>query len=222
MIRNIIQKLIIITIIGIILFFLSSIYFSYKLYRTIFRLSYDQVSSSLNTTISQCNKIGDCKLSSGDILIRRYITSKTRPFDEFVHPYFTHSAFYLADDQIIEAIGTEKNPQDEIKISKFSENDWLNSDIESFVIVRPKYNSDKLKNIKMNLTAIANDPNYKFGLPQFGYKQTTCADLIFEQLLKEEVISVSTLPKIITPDYIFWLAVTSPNSFEIIGYNFSK
>ncbi len=222
MARNSNSKLVATIIVIVLLFLVMGIYFAHKFYNSIFRLSPDQVSSSLNTKISECKKISDCKLLSGDILMRRYVTSKTWAFNEFVHPYFTHSAFYLNDDQIVEAIGREKNYQDEIQISKFSKSDWLDSGIESFVIVRPKYSGEKLSNIKINLTAIANDPNYRFGLPQFGHKQITCADLILEQLFNEKIIVTSTAPQIITPDYLFWLAVTNPHNFEIIGYSFHR
>ncbi len=223
MIRSFILKLLAITAAGIVFFFLIfGIYFIHKFYNSIFRLSFHQVSSSLTTKISQCEKISDCKLLPGDILIRRYITPKTWVFNKFAHPYFTHSAFYLSDDQIIEAIGTEKDHKDEIQILKLSKSDWLDSDIESFVIVRPKYTDEKLDQIKRNLTAIANDPNYRFGLPQFGDKQATCADLILEQLLNEKITTTFNTPKIVTPDYLFWLAENNPNNFEIIGYIIHK
>lgn len=195
------------------------IYSVHKLYNSIFRLSANQVLVSLSEKTSPCQKISDCKLLPGDILIRRYVTSKTWSFNQFARPYFTHSAFYLGDNQIVEAIGTEKNHQNEIQISKLSESDWWDGGIESFVIVRPKYTSEKLNQIKINLTDIANDPNYKFGLPQTGVKQTTCADLILEQLIYEKVVTVSSTPKIITPDYLFWLTINNPNDFEIIGFN---
>jgi len=155
-------------------------------------------------------------------LIRRYITSRTWLVDKLAHPYFTHSAFYLGSDQLVEAVGTEKYSKDDIQIDILSKSDWLNFDVNNFVVIRPKNYSQKLDKIKSNLINIAEDPEYIFGLPEQGYKRTTCADLIFEQLFHENVIRVSNVPNIITPDYLFWLAINNPADFEIVGYNISQ
>ena len=203
-----------------IIFGLSS---AHKFYVNIFRLSPDQFSSSLYNKKSKSKKISDCTLLPGDILIRRYITERTWLVDKLAHPYFTHSAFYLGDDQIVEAVGTEKTPEDEIQIAILSKSDWLYVDVENFVIIRPqKYTATKLNIIKNNLINIAKDPDYKFGLPESGYKRATCADLIFRQLLSESVINVSNAPEIITPDYLFSLAIKNPFNFNIVGYSISK
>jgi len=205
---------------GIVLIFIVfGVNLIYKFYNDIFRLSYNQVQKSLSTKISPCKKIIDCKLVSGDILIRRYITERTWLVDKLAHPYFTHSAFYLGDDQIVEAIGTEKNPKDEIQIATLSKSDWLYSDVKNFVIIRPKYTTEKLETIKRNLKNIAEDPDYKFGLPQQENKRATCADLIFKQLYDANIVNVSSVPRIITPDYLFWLSIQNQRDFEIIGYN---
>src|SRR3989344_2671520 len=184
-----------------IMFGLSS---AHKFYVSIFRLSPDQISSSLSHNTSQCKKISDCTLLPGDILVRRYITQKTWIMDKLANPYFTHSAFYLGDDQIVEAVGTEKNPEDEIQIALFSKSDWFN--VKNFVVIRPQYTGTELDIIKDNLKKIAENPDYKFGLPEFGYKRATCADLISNQLLSEHVINISNPPEIITPDYLFFMA----------------
>lgn len=221
--KKFILKLLSIVIIGSILF--SLIYGlnkSHEFYNSIFRLSSDQISDSLNNTVSQCKKIIDCKLLPGDILIRRYITERTWLVDKLAHPYFTHSAFYLGDDQLVEAVGTEKNPRDDIQIGIFSKSDWLNFDIDNFIIIRPKNYSLKLDVIKSNLKNIAEDPDYTFGLAKQGYKRATCADLIFQQLLNEKIIHVSNPPKIITLDYLFSLAKNNPDDFAIIGFNIQK
>ncbi len=218
--KKLVLKVLLIIGTGIILIsILFGAYSVHRFYNSIFRLSSEQVSDLLSKNISECQKISDCKLVSGDILIRRYITSQTWSLNEFVHPYFTHSAFYLGNDQIVEAVGTEKNHKNEVQISTLSQSDWMDNGIESFVIIRPKYNTKKLDQIKINLIAIANDPSYRFGLPKSGLKQTTCADLILDQLLNEKIIATSNLPKIITPDYLFWLAMNNPDNFEIIGYS---
>ena len=155
-------------------------------------------------------------------MIRRYITSKTRFFDEFADPYFTHSAFYLGDGQIVEAIGTEKDRSEEIRILPLAESGWMDSGVESFVVIRPKYPDQKLDLVKANLVVIANDPDYGFGLPAFGSKQATCADLILGQLAREKVIDGSNFPEIITPDYLFRMAANNPDFFGIIGYGFLR
>lgn len=210
-------------IVGIIsVFLVFGIYLSYKLYNNIFRLSSDQISSFLIDAKPQCKKLGDCKLLSGDILIRRYITSRTWLFDKVTNPYFTHSAFYLGDDQLVEAVGFEKNPEDDIQIAELSKSDWLNFDVDNFIVIRPRNYSRKLDNIKNNLKNIAEDPDYIFGLPKEGRKKASCADFIFKQLSDENIIRVSNAPKIITPDYLFWLAKNNPDDFEIIGYNIRK
>ncbi|MCK5027264.1 MAG: hypothetical protein KAS07_02500 [Candidatus Pacebacteria bacterium] len=150
------------------------------------------------------------------------MTPRTELFDKLANPFFTHSAFYFGDSKIVEAIGTEKNPQDDIQITTLSKSDWLNSDIDNFIIIRPKNYSQKLAIIKNNLENIAEDPDYTFGLPKQGHKKTTCADIIFQQLLTEKVVQISNPPKIITPDYLFWLTNDNPNKFKIIGYNFQE
>jgi len=216
-------RLLSISIIGTILVTLVfGVNFAHKFYSNIYRLSAPQISDSLSIVMSGCKKISECKLLPGDILIRRYITQRTWLVDKLAHPYFTHSAFYLDDDQIVEAVGTEKNPKDEIQIAVLSKSDWLNLDVENFVIIRPKYTTTKLEIIKKNLKMIAEDHDYKFGLPKSGYKRATCADLIFRQLLGEGVINISTAPEIITPDYLFSLATKNPTEFEIVGFNIHK
>ncbi len=218
-----VKKLMILIISGItlvILFF--GVYSITKIYNDIFRLSSTQVLDFLSDTKSQCKKIVDCKLLHGDILIRRYITNRTWIVDKFAHPYFTHSAFYLGDDKIVEAVGTEKNPEDEIQIATLSKSDWMNSDVNNFVIIRPKNYYSKLDVIKSNLKNIAEDKDYGFGLPKQGYKRATCADLIFQELFEEKVINISNVSKIITPDYLFWVTKNDPINFEIIGYSIQK
>lgn len=197
----------------------GSIFLAYKIYTGIFRMSPTQVLVSLSSSIPQCKKIADCKLLPGDILIRRYITSRTWLFDTFTHPYFTHSAFYLGNDNLIEAVGTEKNRENEIQIESLSKSDWLNSDINDFVVIRPKNYMGKLNVIENDLKNIAEDPNYRFGLPKQGYKQTTCADLIFKQLLDKKIVRAFYVPKIITPDYLLWVTAKDAGNFEIVGYN---
>lgn len=223
MFGNSIKRKLILIIIGIIFTLLVfGIYSINKTYNNIFRLSSSQVSYSLSDIKSKCKEIVNCKLLPGDILIRRYITKRTWIIDKLANPYFTHSAFYLDGNQLVEAVGTEKNPRDDIQITTLSKSDWLNSDINNFVIIRPKNYSLKLEVIKSNLKNIAEDPDYTFGLPKQGHKNATCADLIFKQLFNEKIINTSNVPEIITPDYLFGVIKNDPNNFEIIGYNIQE
>lgn len=190
-----------------------------KINENLFKLSADEVKSKLVGKISFCTKLIECKLIPGDILLRRHITSKTWTLDTFAHLYFTHSAFYLGDDQIVEAVGTENNPQDEISISTLSKSDWFDSDLEKWVIIRPQNISSKIDSIKATLIAIANDPDYSFGVPEKDNKKTDCADLIFRPLVENNIIDGTGAPKIITPDYLFWLATEEDKGMAIVGFD---
>ncbi len=190
----------------------------YRISNQIFRLSPSQVNQILPTSTSSCQKISSCKLNPGDILIRRYITSRTWLMNKLAHPYFTHSAMYLGDDQIVEAVGTEQKPENDIQIAKLSTSDWLNEDMNDWVIIRPRNITPKISIVMSNLKTIAADPEYLFGFSQNGRKRAACADLIFNQLSENGVIKTLNVPGIITPDYLFSLA--SKNSdFEIVGYD---
>lgn len=217
-------RFLIILMIGISLFLIIlGIYnLSFNFYKRIFRLSFNEVKNSLISNVPMCTKIVECKLLSGDILIRRYITQRTFLFNKLANPYFTHSAFYLGDDQIVQAVGKEKNRDDDIKIEKLSKSDWFNFDMNNFVIVRPKNYNNKLDIIKNNLINIAQDKDYIFGIPKKENKKMACADIIFRQLFDENIINTQNIPEIITPDYLFFMASNSRNDFEIIGYNIQK
>lgn len=189
-----------------------------RFYDGVFRLSEDQVRAALQDIPTTCNQIMKCSLIPGDILIRRYITSRTKTMDMFGHVYFTHAAFYIGSDQIVEAIGTEKDPQDEVQITSLSKSDWANTDVTDFVIIRPKKYQGKLDSIIGDFKDIAADPEYRFGFPGDGPKRTTCADIIFKQLVDKGVVNMPDAPNIITPDYLFWMAKNDTEKFEIVGY----
>ena len=195
----------------------------FRFYNSVFRLSFDQVTTSLENTPTQCKKFTDCKLLPGDIILRRYITPTTIFFDEILDPYFTHSVFYLSDDEIFEAVGNYPAPEDQILISKLSKSDWLNADMDNFVIVRPKNYSGKLDYIVSELKTIANDPEYIFGPLKEGQKKVSCSDVILKYLSDEKIIlNLPNIPKIITPDYLFWVTEKDRSNFEIVGYNINQ
>lgn len=202
--------------------FAVGVFAAIKFHSSIFRLSSSQVARIVPAAELECARIDDCGLLPGDILVRRYITPKTRFFDEFVHPYFTHAVFYLGDGQIVEAAGTEKDHSQEVRISGLVDGGWLDSDLEGFAIIRPKYTAENLAFIKAELVNIADDPDYRFGPPFLDAKQTTCADLILERMVEEKIVAAEDMSNVATPDYLFWLAAENPGEFEISGYGFSE
>lgn len=187
-------------------------------YKSIFRLSHEEVTELFENNISGCSRISECALLPGDILVRRYITPRTWFMDKIANPYFTHAAWYLGDGKIIEAVGTERPPIKDIQINMLSETDWTDEGIESWVILRPAGIEQEFPVIKANLEAIAVDSEYRFGLPKKGEKITNCADIIYEQL---NILPNSTgfqTTRIVSPDYLFSLAFNNPDKFEIVGY----
>lgn len=218
-----IKKVVLALVVASIFFTMTvQMFYIHKLYSNMFRLSSYQVSTSLHRVTTKCKKIRDCNLSPGDILIRRYVTERTRVFDKLAHPYFTHAAFYLGNDKIVEAVGTERKPENEIQIATLSKSDWFDTELTSFVIVRPKYSTGTLEDISKSLVNVANDSDYKFGLPEVGEKRTTCADLIFKQLVDKNIITISNSPEVTTPDYLFSLAMNNPSTFHVEGYSIGK
>ena len=219
MFKNITFNLLVISSCLVLIIFLLFLFiFGFNFYNKVFRLSAEQVSNSLITGNPQCNSINGCELLPGDILIRRYITKRTKFPEKFLNPYFTHSAFYLGDNYLVEAIGKEKDNLDEIRIISLTESDWLDPNIESLVVIRPKNYQNKLNILRDNFIDISEDPNYIFGLPKEGQKRATCADLIFNQLLENNIIdNFSNTTKIITPDYLFWIMTKNKDIFEIVG-----
>jgi len=188
-------------------------------YGSVFRVSRSQVMQELSSKKSLCETLNTCSILPGDILIRKYMTQRIQYIDKPLNIFFTHAAFYLGDGKLFEVFGPEKNSNDDIQILELSKSDWLNSDITNFMIIRPKKYSETLETIKKTLTYIANDSNYRFGLPFLGPQRVTCADVIFDQLNKNGVVHVQDIPRIVTPDYLFWLAIHSPNDFEIVGFH---
>jgi hypothetical protein len=191
-------------------------------------LSYSQVQVELSgkKVISpNCDKISSCALESGDILLRRHLTDRTKLFDIVFNPYYTHTAFYLGDGYIVEAQGSEKNKRDDVIKEKLSDSDWYNSNIYEWVILRPAYTGNQLSEINQELVVIANDDTYTFGLPHAKNgsteQRTYCSLLIYSELVKHAIIRAGPDEsfKIITPDYLF-NAVLKERDSSIIGYSF--
>ncbi len=221
--RKKIINLIIFIVLFCVLYFAISIYRGYRFYNSVFRLSYEEITFSLEKTTPTCKKFKDCKLEPGDILIRRYITTTTNLFNKYFNPYFTHSAFYLGNDELFEAMGATELPKDEIQITNLSESYWLNEDMENFVVIRPKNYNGRLENIILNLRNIADDPQYRFGPLEEGGKNASCSDAILKYLADEKILTdLSRKPEIITPDYLFWVTERSDLDFEVIGYNINQ
>ncbi|MFZ2523609.1 MAG: hypothetical protein WAW92_04460 [Minisyncoccia bacterium] len=219
------KKIVIVVVIIVIsldIFFLFSAYQGQKIYKSFFRISYEDVISNLNETEIKCRKISECKLKPGDILLRRYLTPQTVDFDRLFDPYFTHSAFYLGDDLIFEASGYIPNKDDQVELSTLSESDWFNDDLHDFVIIRPKNYKDSLLEISNELKRIANDQTYLFGPYNEKDKTVSCSDIILKLLLDKGIIDNPTpFTKIITPDYLFWSIMGDRSNFDFVGYKLS-
>lgn len=198
------------------------------------------VSYVLSDKEELCKDIKTCDLRDGDILIRRYVTDKTRLLDKTLHPYYTHMAFYIGDGYIVEANGTEENKEDDIIKEKINTSDWYDSEIPSFIILRPTYSKDTLAKIDAELTVIANDSQYIFGIPDTNdsrnaninnvintnsnknKKQTYCSYIIYDELITHRIIidrGTKTNKRFISPDYLFSILMSS-TSTEMTGYRF--
>lgn len=196
---------------------------AYIFYSSVFVLSYDQVEKYMDTKPNQCKKLVDCKLLPGDIIIRRYVTKVSELFDETLNPYFTHSAVYLGNGELFEAVGNYTTPENQIVISKLSESAWYNQDMKNFVVIRPKNYYGKLDYTISGLTNIANDPEYVFGPLNETKKTASCSDIILKYLVDDKIVRNSYInPPIITPDYLFWKIENDSKNFEIIGYSIDK
>lgn len=189
-------------------------------------LSYDQAHEMIsNKKVDSlgCKNISNCNLQNGDILMRRYITDRTKFFDMVFNPYYTHTAFYIGNGYIVEAIGSEKNKSDDIIKERLSESDWHTSELNEWIVIRPKYTENQLNTMHNNLVGIADDDNYTFGLPDKDttkkQKHTYCSYLIYNELVQNKVLKLDTndTSKIITPDYLFNLLLTDKNT-SILGY----
>lgn len=120
-------------------------------------------------------------------------------------------------------MGTEPDPRSEVVIHDFSQSDWKKEPLERWVVLRPrevepKHLLDALENIKK----IADDPDYTFGIDWLGTggkKVTSCAELIFREYKKENIVSDTNTPALIGPDYLFWYGIKHPDRFMIAGHN---
>jgi hypothetical protein len=191
---------------------------AYLFYKSIFRLSENEVLSLLKDNVSRCQKFSECKLIEGDIIIRRYVTPTTKTLDFLFNPYFTHSAVYLGNNEIFEAVGNTVPVIDQISVNKLSETDWFNDDMKNFVVIRPRDYFSKFEEIKEKLVSIADDPEYIFMPLDETKKTASCSDIIFKNLSDQKIIDGGEMPQFLLPDYLFWTIVSHEN-FEIYGYN---
>jgi hypothetical protein len=130
------------------------------------QLNLSNKSNSLNTQNQPnlCTSIKDCEFMPGDMLIRRYITEDTERFEKVMRPFLTHSTFYIGNGEVVEAVGSKPDIKDEVVKEPLHSTDWMNSDIEKWVIVRPLFIKPHIQEITKSLKDIADDPDYGFGL----------------------------------------------------------
>ncbi len=166
--------------------------------------------------LHRCNKLEQCNLEQGDILIRRYITKRIWLLTKITHPHFTHSAIYIGNNKLIEAGGQERDRADDIRIVEINKSDWLQNDIDEIVIFRPIASSRSTVNAIDSLTAIANDPDYYFGLHKFDAKRSTCAELIYDQLRSQGLVHDANYNDLVTPDFLFYTLMNNKDKFELI------
>lgn len=189
-----------------------------SLFRNASPLNSAQVVATLQNISQNCTSLENCDLQPGDMLLRRYITSQTALYNVLIHPYFTHSAMYIGNDRIVEAVGIErKQGTNEVQISKLSKSDWMHSGIQSFVVIRPKYPPGALSEIRDSIAHIAEDDNVRFGFSPVHNKSTTCSALIYSELRLGHVIDATSTPPLITPDQLYWLAYSNPDTFTTVA-----
>jgi hypothetical protein len=164
----------------------------------------------------RCNKLEQCNLEQGDILIRRYITKRVWLLTKITHAHFTHSAIYIGNNKIIEAGGKERDRADDIRTVDINKSDWLQNDIDEIVIFRPISSSRQTINTIDSLTNIANDPDYYFGLHKFDAKRSTCAELIYDQLKSQGLVHNADYYDRVTPDFLFYTLMNNKDKFELI------
>ena len=202
----------------VIVLFVSGVFVSNVFW--IFVMSKDQVFAYLSPVQSECLSLATCDLQPGDILIRRYITERTKPFEWFTHSYFTHSAVSVGEGMIVEATGPEEDPRLDIDTHPLLWSDWLNEDIETWVVVRPLGDAGRVHQAIASLRAIADDPEYRFGIHwqrDDTSKVASCSDLVFRQYRTAGLITDTRPPINVGPDSLFRYLVTHPDDFRIIA-----
>lgn len=169
--------------------------------------------SPLSFTIKKkiiCDTILQCNLVPGDILVRRYMTSRTQIPASIFKAHYTHASYYVGDGEIVEAFGYDRsNPSQEIRSTLLMNSDWMDVDIEEIVVIRPSYKKDSYRVISEELKSIANDPQYRFGIPSTPIeKKTSCAELIVDALQMADMINLPEDDLIVTPDYLVQSTLT--------------
>ena len=193
-------------------------------YISIYRLTENEVKQHVKIDKAQtinCTSIIDCDLKPGDILIRRYVTRELFRINFLMRPYFTHSAIYVGDGKIVEAIGSQKNPRDDVTINVLKESDWLDIGVERVVIFRPNIKSGDVRHVVENSKFIAESLEIRFGLNKSDKNQTQCSLLIYNQFFIHDFFSVKTKkPKLITPDFLFSQVISEvrAGNFLLVGH----
>ncbi len=184
----------------------------------IFTISKSEVLHIVSDFESECDYFNECHLIPGDILLRKLSTSRTRFLESFADIYFTHTAMYIGDGKIIEAIGRERIASEEIQTIILTDSDWATETLATWAIIRPNYTPALQTAVITTLKKIATNDAYRFGFYSPENKRFSCADLLLHQLHENGVISEIDFSQIITPDYLFWLATEKPSSLQLISY----
>lgn len=183
----------------------------------------NNLSKSNGFICNNVSKIDKCELHSGDILLLRYINQNTLWLRILGNPYFVHAAMVTDDNRIIESPGFG-NLQADIREIQIENSDWLDDRVESWVIIRPKidvlrkqYLVDMARQIQLS--------NVKFGLTSDNKsnKIINCSQFIWQIYYKNGLMQdTTTANQIISPDYLLLEAINNSDSFEIVGFKFSR
>ena len=172
----------------------------------------------LTTNSKTCANILDCNLLPGDILIKRQLTERTTVVANIFDMYFTHTALYIGENQIIEARGTDKNKQSEIVQNHLSFTDWVDPEIETLFVLRPtNASAEEITAAIKHAGLIAGSEEYIFG---YGFnmsssKRQYCSGLIWNIYQQAGYLTQFHKP-VIFPDDLFSMA-TKGEYFYIVA-----
>lgn len=208
---------IVITICLAIFLWPSDALFILKNTNNIFVIDKDHYFRFIKSYPKRCRSINTCQLQKGDILIRRYVTKRLWLIDKLINPYFTHVAIYAGENRIIEASGVENNRDDDIRSINIKESDWNDKKIEDIIIFRPMFNLDSIEQLVKQIDDTANDQQFRFGLTLNNQNKISCAELIYLNLIKNNLLPPSTKKvQIISPDFLFKSLIDNSKNFSIV------